>query len=249
MPEMKKLLFILLVFLFTVNLSEAQLWKLRRWEAELGVGPSFSFPDVGGYTIGKNLIGFRDLSFRQMRFDATGSIRYRLSRTVNLRMSFTYAMLHSTDSRGSNEGRHLESTTQLFEPAILCEYYFVKNKYESSWLFQRGRNIGTFFSSLDFYAFTGGGIVSYSVNGNQALKDKGLRTSGVAAAIPIGLGATLIYTPNINFGMELGGRYAFTDYLDGYTSQYSKANDVYYFLNFTFTYKLKTSSRGLPSFR
>ncbi len=60
---------------------------------------------------------------------------------------------------------------------------------------------------------------------------------------------TLVYSPNFNFGLELGGRYAFTDYLDGYTSQFSKANDVYYFLNFTITYKLKTGPHGLPSFR
>jgi hypothetical protein len=246
---MKKLLLILLVSIFAVEMAEAQLWKIRRWEVELGIGPSFSFPDVGGYSSGKNLLGFKDISFRQMRFDLTGSVRYRLSRTTNMRLSLTYAMLHSTDTRGSNEGRHLESTTQLFEPAILGEYYFIKNKYESSWLFLKGRNIWSILSSLDFYAFAGGGVVSYSVDGNQALKDKGLRSSGLAAAIPFGLGATLIYSPNINFGMELGGRYTFTDYLDGYTSQYSKANDVYYFLNFTFTYKLKSSSRGLPSFR
>lgn len=246
---MKKLLFILLVLVCTVDLADAQLWKLRRWEVEFGLGPSFSFPDIGGYSIGKNLLGFRDISFRQMRFDLTGSVRYRLSRTANLRFSLTYAMLHSTDTRGSNEGRRLESTTQLFEPAFLGEYYFVKNKYENSWLFLQGRNIWSIFSSLDFYAFGGAGVVSYSVDGNQALRDKGLITGGFAAAIPFGLGATLIFNPNINFGMELGGRYAFTDYLDGYTSQYSKANDVYYFLNFTFTYKLKSSSRGLPSFR
>ena len=61
--------------------------------------------------------------------------------------------------------------------------------------------------------------------------------------------ATLIYSPNINFGIELAGRYSFSDYLDGYTSQYSSSNDVYYFLNFTITYKLKTGPKGLPSFR
>jgi hypothetical protein len=76
-----------------------------------------------------------------------------------------------------------------------------------------------------------------------------METGGFSAVIPGGLGATLIYTPNINFGLELGGRYVFTDYLDGFTSQYSSANDVYYFLNFTFTYKLKSGPHGLPSFR
>ena len=71
-------------------------------------------------------------------------------------------------------------------------------------------------------------------------------TKGFAAVIPVGLGTTLIYSPDINFGVEFGGRYSFSDYLDGYTSQYSSSNDVYYFFNFTFTYKLKTGPKGLP---
>jgi hypothetical protein len=87
------------------------------------------------------------------------------------------------------------------------------------------------------------------VKGNDALIEHGMETGGFSAVIPAGLGATLIFSPNINFGLEVGGRYAFTDYLDGYTSQFSKANDVYYLLNFTVTYKLKTGPKGLPSFR
>jgi hypothetical protein len=104
-------------------------------------------------------------------------------------------------------------------------------------------------SSLDFYGFAGIGGASFSVNGNDALVGRGLTRNGFTAVIPGGIGATLIFTPNINFGLELGGRYTFTDYLDGYTSQFSKARDVYYLLNFSFTYKLKTGPKGLPSFR
>lgn len=214
-----------------------------------GVGPSFSFPDVGGYTIGKNFLGFRDLSYRQTRFDVNASVKYRVSRTANMRLSLTYGMLHATDTRGSNEGRNFESLTNLFEPALMFEYYFVKNKYESSYLFLKGKTLWSMLSSLDFYAFAGLGGVAYSVSSNQLLLQRDLPSSGFAAVIPGGVGAILIYTPNINFGLELGGRYAFTDYLDGYTSQYSKAQDVYYFLNFTFTYKLKSGPHGLPSFR
>ena len=246
---MKRSLLVVIILCITVQFTDAQLWKMRRWEAEFGAGPSFSFPDVGGYTSGKNLLGFKDLSIKQTRFNVSGSVKYRLSRTVNTRVSFTYAMLHSTDDRGSNEGRQFESTTNLYEPTLLFEYYFVKNKYESSYLFLRGKSFWGLLSSLDFYTFTGIGGASFSVKGNEALVDEGLPDSGFAAVIPVGLGATLIYTPNINFGLEIAGRYALTDYIDGYTSQYSKARDVYYFLNITVTYKLKTSPKGLPSFR
>ncbi len=246
---MKRLFFVCIIICFTAQLADAQLWKLRRWETEFGLGPSFFSPNIGGFSIGDNLLGLRDISYRQTRFDVNGSLRYRLSRTVNIRFSLTYAMLHASDSRGSNEGRGFESTTSLIEPSLLGEYYFVKNKYESSYLFMKGRDLWLLFSSLDFYAFAGVGVIDYSIKENAALKNQGQPENGFTTVIPFGVGATLIYNPNINFGIELGRRYVFTDYLDGYSSKYSKANDVYYFLNFTVTYKFKSGPHGLPSLR
>jgi len=163
----------------------------------------------------------------------------------------TYALMHATDERGSNEKRLYEASMSFLEPALLGEYYFIKNMAESNYLFVKGKRsfIKELLTSLDFYAFTGVGGLSYKVKGNDALIAKGLQTGGFTTVIPAGLGATLIFSPNLNFGVEVGGRYAFSDYLDGYTSQYSKANDVYYFFNATITYKLKTGPHGLPSFR
>lgn len=247
---MKRSLIVVALICFTFQFSEAQLWKMKRWEAGFGIGPSFSFPDVGGFSQGSNWLGLKDISFKQTRFNVNGSLRYRLSRTVDTKLSLSYIWLHATDDRGSNEGRQFESTTTMFEPSLLVEYYFVKNRYESSYLFLRGKSLWKLLSSLDFYGFTGFGGTTYNVNANDQLSNRGLAKSGFCPVIPFGVGASLIYTPNINFGLELCGRYAFSDYLDGYHSeQYSKAQDVYYTLNVTFTYKLKTSPKGLPSFR
>jgi hypothetical protein len=224
---------------------------MRKWEAMVGVGPSFFFGDIGGFSRTKNFLGFRDITFKQTRFNINGNLKYRLGRETNLRLSMTYALLHATDVRGSNEGRELDASTTIFEPALIGEYYFIKNRSESSYLFlkSRGSFLRTLLGSFDFYGFAGVGGVSYNVKGNDALIERGLPTSGFDLVIPAGIGATLVYSPNLNFGAELGGRYAFTDYIDGYTSQFSKANDVYYFLNFTLTYKLKTGPHGLPSLR
>jgi hypothetical protein len=254
---MKRSLLVVIILCFAVQLSDAQLWKLRHWEAEFGIGPSFSFPDIGGYTQGENLLGFKDLSYRQTRFNINGSLKYRVSRTVNLRLSLTYAMLHATDVRGSNEGREYEAITNLFEPVPMVEYYFIKNKYESSYLFLKGKSLWALISSLDFYAFAGVGGVGYSVNLNDALIERGMTEPGSTAdhgfslVVPLGIGTTLIYNPNLNFGLEFGGRWANTDYLDGFNPDIlpNKAKDKYYFLNFTVTYKLKTGPKGLPSFR
>jgi hypothetical protein len=225
---------------------------MRRWEAVVGVGPSFFFGDIGGYTIGKNILGFKDLSYRQTRFDINGNLKFRITRFANVRLSLTYALLHATDVRGSNEGRSFEAATSIFEPALIVEYYFIKNYAENSYLFLKRKQsfIREMLKDLDFYVFAGIGGNAYTVKGNDALVARGMTSGGFTAVIPAGLGTTLIYSPNINFGLEVGGRYAFTDFLDGYSNpQYSKANDVYYFLNFTITYKLKTGPHGWPTFR
>jgi len=248
---MRRSILVILILFFAVPFSHGQLWKMRRWEAVGGVGPSFFFGDIGGFSRTKNILGIRDLTYLQTRFDINGNLKYRITRDINARVSLTYALLRANDERGSNVERGYDATTSIFEPAVIAEYYFIKNMAENSYLFVKGKGPFVFelIKSLDFYAFAGVGGVSYSVKGNDKLTEHGMETGGFSAVIPGGLGATLIYSPDINFGVEVGGRYTFTDFLDGYTSQYSKANDVYYFLNFTVTYKLKTGPKGLPSFR
>jgi hypothetical protein len=248
---MKRPLLTILILCLIVSLSNAQIWKLRKYEIIVGLGPSFFFGDVGGYSITKNVLGLRDLTILQTRFDINANIKYRFIQPFDIRFSLTSGFLHATDVRGSNEGRGFKATTTFIEPALLAEYYFIKNQAENSYLFTKGQKTGFigFIKTLDFYVFTGIGGLGYWVNGNSRL-DKYLKNpNGITAVIPFGVGSTLIYSPNLNFGVELTGRYSFSDNLDGYTSQYSRANDVYYFFNFTITYKLKTNAHGLPSFR
>ncbi len=248
---MKRTILIILILCMAVPFSEAQLWKLRKWEVSAGLGITQFFGDIGGFSITKNLLGIRDISYLQTRFDYNGSIKYRITREINARISLTGGMLHATDIRGSNEGRDFEAKISIFETALLFEYYFIKNESENSYRFLTGKQKGIddLLASVDCYAFTGLGGLGYGVKGNDALVTKGMVTGGFSAVIPVGLGATLIYSPDLIFGVELGARYAFTDYLDGYTSQYSRANDVYYLFNFTVTYKMKTGKSGFPVFR
>jgi hypothetical protein len=250
---MKRPLLILILLCIISQYGEAQLWKMRRWEASGGIGPTFFFGDVGGYSNGENILGIKDMTFLQTRFNVDLNIKYRISQTVNARFSFSTGLLKATDERGSNQDRGYEASTTYFEPALIGEYYFIKNKMENSYAFiNKGRSfLKTFFTSLDFYVFSGIGGMSYSVDGNDSLVNNpnGFDSGGFTAVIPVGLGTTMIFNPSINFGIEVGGRYTFSDGLDGYTSQYSSHNDVYYFLNFVVTYKMKTAKNGLPSFR
>jgi hypothetical protein len=236
--------------LFFSSIANAQLWKLRRYEVTAGIGTTQFFGDIGGFSRGENLLGIKDFTFRHTRMNLSTAIKYRIVDDVSVRLNLAFGYFHSTDVRGSNEDRGFESRTLFFEPSLLGEYYFIKNKGENSFLLMKGKGNGiqSFFSMLDFYAFAGLGGLSYKVKPNQLMAPSATKTSGFSAVIPAGVGVNMIYSSYFNFGLELGGRYSFSDIIDGYTSIYSKSNDVYYFLNFTFTYKIKTGKNGLPSF-
>lgn len=249
---MKRPLLILILIFMISQFSEAQLWKLKRYEINAGLGPSFFFGDIGGFTNGQNIMGLKDLSFKQIGFDFNVSAKYRINQGFNGRFNLGLGSLKATDDRGSNESRGFQASTFFVEPSLIAEYYLLRNKSENSYLFlSSGKKfLKTLMTTLDFYLFTGIGGMAYTVSGNNALeRSSTFNSGGFAPVIPVGIGSNMVYSPNLNFGLELGGRYAFTDYLDGYTSQYSRTNDVYYYLNFVVTYKIRTGNKGLPSFR
>jgi len=248
---MKRPILIVLLLGILVPASHAQLWKLKRIELAGGIGTATFFGDIGGYSHGENSWGLKDITFLQTRYSLNFSVKYRITQVITARLSMSYGLLHATDERGSNETRGFEASTAIFEPALLGEYYFVKNRAETSYLFNKGRGKGLIrlVRSLDAYAFTGIGGLSYSITPNENLSEHGLDPKGFTAVVPLGVGANISAYPNLKFGLELGFRYAFTDNLDGYTSQFSSANDVYYFLNLAVTYRLKIKKGVMKSFR
>ena len=244
---MKRFFYLFLSFCFVIQIAEAQLWTMKKYEVTAGFGPTFFSGDVGGFSHGENALGFKDISFMQTRANLNLGFKYRILENINVRFGLSGGLLKATDKRGSNEARRLEASTTFFEPTILGEYYFVKNKVESSYVFQRrGINRVGFIKSFDVYSLAGIGGMFYSVKGNTKLKNNanGFHSGGFAAAIPIGVGSKYIFSNSIDFGVEVCYRYIFSDYIDGYTSQYSKRNDVYYSLNFVVIYKINTNKDG-----
>jgi hypothetical protein len=247
---LRSLIFGILLFCYLAPSSTAQEWKRKRFESVIGFGPSQFFGDVGGYSEGNNAGGLRDVSVPQARFDMDFSLKYRITPRLNARFSMTFGYLHASDSRGSNKARGFDASTSIFEPILIGEYYFIKDISESNYMFQDGQgSFSRFLDALSYYAFTGIGGLNYSVVGNSRLENAGMKNSGFTTVIPLGIGTTLEFSPVFNFGIEASGRYSFSDYLDGYSSPTSSANDIYFFLNFTITYKLNTGTSGLPSFR
>ena len=245
--DVKRFFLFLLPLCLATQVAEAQeLWKLRRYEVAAGLGATSFFGDVGGFSNGENALGFRDISILQTRTNIDFSAKYRILYDINARFSFSGGLLKATDERGSNEGREFEAATTFYAPTLLGEYYLIKNRLENSYGFLRnGIKHTNFFGALDIYVFSGIGGMFYSVKGNEKLESHAnFRSGGFAVVLPVGIGSNYILTRDLNLGLELSGRYALSDYIDGYTSQYSRHNDVYLYLNVVITYKINVNSVG-----
>ncbi|MEA1887884.1 MAG: DUF6089 family protein [Bacteroidota bacterium] len=247
---MKRVFLLLLLFIFLNPVANAQLWKLRRYEIYGGIGTAQVLGDIGGFSIGENALGLKDVLIKQTRFNLKAGMRYRIEERVGITFDINFAVMHASDVKGSNVNRGYESSITLFEPLVKGEYYFLKNNAESSYRFIKGDRIfNSVLAKLDGYIYTGLAPAFFNAKPNDALDERDIKNSGVALAIPIGLGFNYLIRPNSMIGVDLGLRYTTSDYIDGYTSQYSTHNDVYYLMTFVYTHKLKTSERGLPTFR
>jgi hypothetical protein len=258
----KRLILLCLVVLFFAPFSSAQLWKTKRYEATAALGTSQFYGDIGGYSIGDNLLGLRDFTFRQTRFCVNGSFRYFITDEFAARVSLSYIMLHADDTRGSNPTRAYIVTSSLLEQAALAEYYIVRNRERNSFNFQtyRGlprRKLSDFFNSIDVYALGGLGTAAYWVKGNDNFLENMenptsghvFKTSGMALIIPVGIGAKVAIDPSILVGVELIGRYGFPDYLEGFTDDNSRVNDFYHTFTVTFNYRIRSARYWSPTFR
>jgi hypothetical protein len=248
---MKRSVLIVFALFFLLPTGQGQaFWELKKLEISAGAGTTQIFGDIGGYSNGKNLMGLKDFTFRQTRFGGNISVRYRFSSKISARINFATGFFHATDSRGSNITRGFESTTFFMEPAFIGEFYIIRNKVENSYLTWPVKEppIKLILSMLDFYFFAGFGELSFNVKPNEALAPFVTMKNGFVPVIPAGAGIRLNYSPALNFGLELGGRYPFSDHIDGFTSSASKHNDVYYLTNLIVTYKFKTPTRKRPAF-
>jgi hypothetical protein len=231
--------------------SSDRMWQYRRWEMMFGVGTAQVYGDIGGYSKGENALGLKDFSFSKIRFSTNAGMRYWINPSFAARVNLGFAGLHASDSEGSNETRAFESSTIIFEPTLIGEYDILKPKYESMYLFRRGNRklFSSLLNTINIYGFAGVGGAVFSVNHNIEDPTRETSDGGFTVIFPVGLGIRMAYNSRVSFGIEWSNRFTLSDYIDGYTSDYSNHNDMYRFFNFTYCYKLRTGKNGGPVFR
>lgn len=138
---MKRLLISLIICLFFGFTADAQVWKMRRYEALFGLGTTHYFGDIGGYSKGDNLMGLKDIDFTQIRPSFYVGMRYKIYETVALKLNLSYGYLHGDDAGDVNDARNFKFYTGIFEPSLQVEYSFIKEKEAMSYLMMKGKDI------------------------------------------------------------------------------------------------------------
>lgn len=241
---------ILAIFMFSSSVN-SQVWKLKRYEAILGLGGTFYMGDIGSITPEDNLRGIKDVVFANTRPVIHLGFRYKVWERVWVKLNVNYGWLYGNDSKsGSNQERGLVFSTPLLETTVQAEYAFIRDKSANNYLMVRGKGIVSFTSNISFYGFVGMGPVFFWPN---VLEDPDNRAatdfSNIALAFPIGLGLKYGLTPDWKIGLDVGGRFTTTDYLDAFTSEWSRYNDTYLFATFHVIYNFDTSRKGWPTIR
>lgn len=244
-----RILTIALIFC-TISI-DAQKWKLTRYELQGGIGSANYFGDIGGSADQSNLYGLKDIRLRETGPSLYGGAWYRLNPSFSFKFNFIYGYLQGSDIGSKNESRGVVFRSHVMEPSLQVEYAILSDVNRSV-RFARFSRRGMLNTQKLYrlYAFTGVGELLYFpkiLESNGEIPAE--RVSGYSnytTVIPVGLGLSFNILTRLSMGVEVGGRYSFSDHLDGYTTPFSKFNDVYYFFSATLGYKFRTNRNGYP---
>jgi hypothetical protein len=250
--NLKNFVIIILLILFSVSGSDAQKWKLRRYEGIAGIGTAHYFGDIGGTADEHNLFGIKDIELFNTRPSFYIGARYKIRHNMAVKTNFIFGFL-----KGDDEGKYPESaynrqcwfTSEIFELSAQFEFSIIseEHRYRTNAMFNKRGMINNY-SNYNVYIFTGvGGVFAWPHLHNYHewyFPETGMK---MGLTFPIGLGMKYVMSSNLSIGVEFGGRFTTTDLLDNYHIDYaSKANDIYYFAVFNAIYRVKTSRRGFP---
>lgn len=232
----------------------AQKWKLTRYEVIVGIGTTSFFGDIGRSQTDEKWLGLNNIRLLQTRPSLYFGARYKLQQEQAIKLNFTFAWINANDVGFAESARGYRFNAFFSEQSIQYEYSIItEDRKEYSFALFNKRGMINNYSKFNIYFFGGLGGLLYKpwFNGNiSKTGDLPLKITGYTLVIPVGIGIKYAYSNRYFFGFELGGRYAFSDHLDGIdTKGYSKHNDMYYFGIFNVIYRLRTSNKGYPILR
>jgi hypothetical protein len=202
----------ILLFLFAA-LSSLSLYsqigkRASFFELQFGAGPVFMKTDIGNLGYGGIL-------------EVTG--KYRLHQHIALKASLGGGLGMGTDQGSDNEARGMSYYTILVELTGQIEFYILKEGRG----YGKGGNIG-YKPRVRPYLYAGGGPLlfypTHTHDNAEPLPD----FNNYTVIMMGGVGFLYRVNADLFWGMQVGGRFSTTDFLDGYSPESSVANDTYY---------------------
>ena len=248
---MRRISLLILATLCISSTIYSQRWKLKRYEAVIGIGTTNIFSDLGG-RIDASMFFIEDITFRDTRPSIYAGARYKINQKFSTKLALIYGYGKTEDFEGSrNEGRQFLAKTHLIEVSGHFEYYLIQEtkRYRSAAMYNR-RGMLNNYSTISAYIFGGIGLTKYwtTLEREPRPTDTYDDRNKFIPAFPLGVGLKYIISDKWTIGYEIGGRYTFCDYIDGFKPSASKHNDIYWISTFNLNYRIKTSRRGLPLF-
>ncbi len=215
---LKKISVLLLLFVAVSGKINAQ-WNL---DYGFNLGAANYLGEIGGKE--KDAQPFLlDLKLTQSRLSFGGFVRYKLIDDFSVKAQLSLFRIQGADSLSLNPtrvGRNLSFKNDIIELSVRGEYTFYKD-------FDVG-NAGTYEVNMNMYLFGGLGVFYNNpqafYDGKwyalQPLQTEGVLYSKIQPCAPIGLGLNYTFKRAHRFGIELGYRFTFTDFIDDVSGTY-----------------------------
>jgi hypothetical protein len=252
----RRLAIILVFVLVAFGSLKAQVWKKTPIEAFAGLSGLHYFGDIGGSPDASNMGGLKDINFSKIRPGIYFGARYRISKPFQIKAYFASGFLAQSDYGSRNEARNFAFSTFTNELSVLAEFYIIPESDDNYFysIMQIRGGLRHFRQPWALYVFGGAGALQFLVSPRESLvgSSRFIDDKSFSFVIPVGLGAKYAVMPRISLGMEFGVKYAFTDFLDGFTSPSSQHNDIFYSFVLKLNYKLNVQVKqhlGVPKKR
>jgi hypothetical protein len=207
------------------------------WSFDGGLGISNSFTDIGGKKWeGKDL--FMDVQLRTTKLAHSFYIGYRYKTKMGYGFSFNYGKFSGSDAFGpktSRTARNNSFTNRIYEFGFNHKFYLLTNIIKNGWTYQEPTQYYVYYG---IYTFINNPVLADPTGKYEPQK----KISKFQISIPIGFGIHHTFENHLRVGVDFAWRKTFTDYLDGFTTKFSKRKDSYTFTSIFVGYALSKNN-------
>lgn len=205
-------------------LSSAGVQGQYAWDFGMHLGGANYLGEMGGKEQTRRDFVW-DMKLGQTRWAVGPFVRRKINRTLSVNAGLLYMRIQGADALSTNRervGRNLNFRNDMFEFYVRPEF----TVFQDNDLGSRGR----YRTDFRLFAYVGAAVFYHNPKGQinrtgefyalQPLRTELVDYSKFGFAVPIGMAFHFTKQRRHRFGMDLGWRLTFTDYLDDVSTEY-----------------------------